>query len=117
MPILVELYEKIEEDIPNKYREYKKECDNKKGQYGKVRGISNDGETTYTHTPISYDTPNGYIMPIFGAFRALLYQKEDGSIDWRYDPLKIWNLVGRALVQNTCGSQIIELLMVSIRIC
>lgn len=101
LPILVELYEKIEEDIPNKYREYKKECDNKKGQYGKVRGISNDGETTYTHTPISYDTPNGYIMPIFGAFRALLYQKEDGSIDWRYDPLKIWNLVGIALVQNT----------------
>lgn len=101
LPDLVKLYEKIETEISAKYLKYKKLSEGKRGQFGKVRGVKNGGETRYNHTAIEFDTSSGYIMPIFGAFRALLKQKDDGSVEWYFDPLDVWEKTGVSLVQNT----------------
>jgi hypothetical protein len=101
LPKLVELYEKIQEELPLKYSEFKKE-DGKKPRFGGVRGIEGAGtfEALFTRKPISYEISIGFLLPIFGAFRALLKPKGDELI-WEFDPMKVWDKVGTRLVQNT----------------
>ncbi|QQZ09632.1 AIPR family protein [Heyndrickxia vini] len=101
LPKLVELYEKIQEELPLKYSEFKKE-DGKKPRFGGVRGIEGAGayEALFTQKPISYEISIGFLLPIFGAFRALLKSKGDELI-WEFDPMKVWDKVGTRLVQNT----------------
>lgn len=41
------------------------------------------------------------MLPIFGAFIALIKQEVSDSIDWEFDPLEVWKKAGRRLVQNT----------------
>ena len=103
LPTLVKLYEKIEVEIKDKYVAYKKDAGFKNPKFGNVRGVkpTDTGTTEYTGSPIEYNVSTGYIMPIFGAFRALLKRKEDGSVEWEFDPIKMWDKYGEALVQNT----------------
>lgn len=42
----------------------------------------------------------GFLLPIFGAFRALLEEK-NGIINWGFDPIEVWEKAGVRLVQNT----------------
>jgi hypothetical protein len=101
LPKLVELYEKIQEELPLKYQEFKKE-DGKKGKFGGVRGIEGAGSfvTLFTQKQISYEISVGFLLPIFGAFRALLKTK-DNELSWEFDPITVWDKVGTRLVQNT----------------
>lgn len=41
------------------------------------------------------------MLPIFGAFRALLKLDTNGNIYWQFDPLLVWEKAGVRLVQNT----------------
>lgn len=102
LPKLVELYEKIEEELPLKYQEFKKEDGVKIARFGSVRGVEGAGSytTLYTQKPISYEISVGFLLPIFGAFRALL-KVQDNELIWEFDPLKVWDKVGTRLVQNT----------------
>jgi len=104
LPDLVSLYELIESDIPQKYKDYKT-ATGSKARFGHVRGIEGAGSyhSPYTSNVISYSIASGYIMPIFGAFRALLEFKDDShtEIGWRFDPKDVWEKVGSQLVQNT----------------
>lgn len=101
LPMLVELYEKIQEELPLKYQEFKKE-EGKIARFGSVRGVEGAGAFTslFTQNAISYEISVGFLLPIFGAFRALLKTK-DNELIWEFDPLKVWEKVGTRLVQNT----------------
>lgn len=98
IPTFVKLYETIEIELPDKYREYK----DGKAKLGAVRGIEHkQGQTEYTQSDKEYNISSGFIMPIYGAFRALLKNTSDGKLDWYFDPIEVWNSIGTALVQNT----------------
>lgn len=101
LPKLVELYEKIQADLPIKYQSFKKE-DGKNGRFGSLRGVESAGSylTLFNQKPISHEISIGFLLPIFGAFRALLEKKGD-KISWAFDPIEIWEKVGIRLVQNT----------------
>lgn len=101
IPKLVELYEKIQIELPDKYQEFKKE-DGKNGRFGSLRGVESNGtfSTLYTQKMLSYEISIGFILPIFGAFRALLKEK-NGILEWSFDPIEIWEKAGLRLVQNT----------------
>lgn len=109
LPTLVALYEKIQEDMPRKFRDYKLAVGLQKGNFGNLRGVekrNGKAKTLFTQTAIDYDVSAGYIMPIFGAFRALLSKKKDGhGVEWELDPLEMWDTVGMALVQNTFDTE------------
>jgi len=103
IPKLVELYELIQEEMPEKYREFKKE-DGKGSRLGGVRGIEGASSfmTLFTEKEIAYDISSGFVLPIFGAFRALLKKDtENNGLFWEFDPIEVWAKVGVRLVQNT----------------
>lgn len=101
LPTLVALYEKIETELPVKYQAFKNE-NGQNARFGGIRGVekSDKAVTDFTATPMDYSISVGFIMPIFGAFRALLENK-DGQVGWQFDPLEVWDKVGVRLVQNT----------------
>ena len=103
LPSLVELYEIIEKELPEKYRKFKLESGSKGGKFGLVRGIeSGNFNTEFTNKPISHQISMGFLLPIFGAFRALLeINSANNNIEWRFDPVIVWTKVGVRLVQNT----------------
>ena len=45
-------------------------------------------------------TPNGFIYPILGAFRALVEEK-DGVYRWKKNPFDVLEKVGGELVEST----------------
>lgn len=101
IPKLVELYELILMEMPEKYREFKKE-DGKGSKFGAVRGVEGAGnfQTLFTESEIPYEIPTGFLLPIFGAFRALLKERNN-ELYWEFDPIEVWEKVGVRLVQNT----------------
>lgn len=106
IPLIVELYEKIESDLPNIYAEYKKE-EGKIGRFGAVRGVNGNKlghKTLFNEAPLSHDISQGFLLPIFGAFRALL-KVDNGTAKWRFNPLQVWNEIGIRLVQNTFDTE------------
>lgn len=102
IPKLVKLYELIQTDMPEKYKQFKQDDGNKISRFGAVRGIEGAGQyrTLFTESEITYEISTGFILPIFGAFRALLKRK-DNKLEWEFDPIQVWEDVGTRLVQNT----------------
>lgn len=105
LPKLIDLYEEVETTLPEMYRKYKKE-EGKKSKFGGLRGVEvqKDGEgfTEFNMKEKNYSISNGFLFPIYGAFRALLEENpETGEITWKVDPYKVWNTVGVELVQTT----------------
>lgn len=102
LPDLVRLYELVQTELPLKYKEFKKE-DGKAGQFGRVRGVEGSGKfhTDFTESNMQYQISNGFILPIFGAFRALLKKNSEGNIIWSANPFDVWKKAGIRLVQNT----------------
>ena len=105
LPLLVELYDVIERELPEKYKEYKKAQGVANPRVGSVRGIESldtPTKTEFLATPTKYSVSSGYIYPIFGAFRSLLrFDEATGTVSWLFDPITIWNEVGTSIVQNT----------------
>ena len=103
LPLLVELYDTIERELPEKYKDYKKGMGVSPPRFGSVRGIETlESETTteFLSIPTKYSVSSGYIYPIFGAFRSLLRFEQD-TLSWIFEPLELWNEVGVSIVQNT----------------
>lgn len=105
LPSLVKLYDCIEQELGNKYNEYKKALGFTQPHFGNVKGIEymeQGGKTGFLEAKTMYMISSGYIYPIFGAFRPLLeYSDETETVSWMFDPLEIWNEVGASLAQNT----------------
>lgn len=105
LPLLVELYDVIERELPEKYKDYKKAQGVTNPRFGSVRGIESLdtlAKTEFLATPTKYSVSSGYIYPIFGAFRSLLkFDETTGAVSWLFNPIDIWNEVGTSIVQNT----------------
>ena len=105
IPLLVKLYDVIERELPEKYKNYKKAQGVANPRFGSVRGIESldiPAKTEFLSAPTKYSVSSGYIYPIFGAFRSLLkFDEKTGNISWLFDPIEIWNEVGTSIVQNT----------------
>lgn len=101
IPDLVSLYETIQIDLPIKYQEFKN-AEGKNASFGRIRGIEGSGKysTDFSQKDCTHNISTGFLMPIFGAFRALL-SEENGIIKWTFDPIEIWKRGGTRLVQNT----------------
>lgn len=101
VPTLVNLYETIELEMDQKYKEYK--AQNGSGaKFGSLRGIERTSKdrTEFLQKEKKYNISSGFIMPIYGAFRALLCVEDSGNIAWEFDPLEIWEKIGDSLVQT-----------------
>ena len=101
LPDFVKLYERIQEDMPRRLEQYRKEHRKKAVALPDTGKRGGNAKTLFTRQPIDYDVPAGYIMPIFGAFRALLERKSATGIVWVSDPLEMWDHIGADLVRNT----------------
>lgn len=105
IPTLVELYDTIERDLPEKYRIYKKALGVTTPHFGSVKGVEsldNPRKTEFLANDTKYFVSSGYIYPIFGAFRSLLrFDSGSGTISWLFAPIDIWNEVGVSIVQST----------------
>lgn len=101
VPSLVELYETIELQMAEKYKEYKK-MNGSGAKFGGIRGVEHTDKykTEFLQQKKEYNISSGFIMPIFGAFRALLHTNENGEIDWIFTPTDLWESVGVTLVQT-----------------
>lgn len=101
IPDIFKLYDHLEKNM-RKY--YSNGVSNKK--YGAITGLvsKKDGKisfkTKFYQEDIDYLTPNGFIYPILGAFRALL-KEEDNKYFWKKDPIKVMDNIGAELVSNT----------------
>lgn len=102
LPDLVNLYELIEKELPNKYQAFKNE-DGKNSKFGGVRGIEGNGEftTDFNKETINYQISVGFLLPIFGSFRALLKRNNKGTLNWEFSPIDVWEKAGVRLTQNT----------------
>ncbi|EEZ90109.1 hypothetical protein HMPREF0578_0013 [Mobiluncus mulieris 28-1] len=99
LPELVNLYESIQEKLPEFYDEYH----GGKSRLGGVRGVEGKGsyKTDYNLVNIPYQISTGYLMPLFGAFRALLrFNANTGELEWKFDPIKFWKENGVLLVKT-----------------
>lgn len=106
IPLIVELYEKIEQDLPEIYTNYKKE-EGKVGRFGAVRGVngSKSGhKTLFNEEVLTHDISQGFLLPILGSFRALI-ELEDGKLKWSFNPLEVWDDIAIRLVQNTFDTE------------
>ncbi|WP_247738518.1 AIPR family protein [Lactiplantibacillus pentosus] len=104
LPKLVDLYEIIQKEIGTKYQQFKRDEEGKKAKFGLVRGVEKreNSTTAYKQDVMDYDVSNGFLMPIFGAFRALLkFNDSKTAVVWQFDPITVWNKSGVRLVQNT----------------
>lgn len=105
LPLLIKLYDIIECELPEKYKEYKKAQGVAIPRFGSVRGIEsldNPSKSEFLATSTKYAVSSGYIYPIFGAFRSLIrFDDKADEVSWIFDPISIWNEVGTSIVQNT----------------
>lgn len=104
LPKLVNLYDKIEVELADKYTDYKNNEGVKNPKFGLVRGVerlNKPGKSYFLSNQIDYSISSGYLYPIFGAFRALIkYDKDEKRIKWLFDPLEMWEEIGYLLAQN-----------------
>lgn len=102
MPDIFKLYDYLEK---NMRLYYSNGTANKK--YGLVTGVTTRKvgkiafKTKFYQDDMDYLTPNGFLYPILGAFRALLKIGEDGLYTWKKSPFEIIDKVGPELVSNT----------------
>ena len=104
LPTLVNLYDTIELEFRDKYIEY-----NTNGKFGALRGVETlqdkkePFKTLFLENETEYRVSTGYILPVFGAFRALI-KEDDDKLSWKIDPFTMWETVGSSLVKNTLES-------------
>lgn len=102
IPDIFRLYDHLEK---NMRKFYSNGVSNRK--YGLVTGITTrkDGKdafkTKFYRENIDYLTPNGFIYPILGAFRALVKENERGYYEWKKNPIEVMDKIGPELVSNT----------------
>lgn len=99
LPQLIELYEEIQTDIYKIYQQYKENQQYSLSSSYK-ENVDIDCKTLFTEKKLDCYFPAGYLLPIFGSFRALLKER-DGQLYWDFNPIEIWKRVALQLVQNT----------------
>ena len=76
-------------------------------KYGAISGVVKKKEgkknflTKFYKNKSDYMTPHGFIIPILGAFRALIAVDQDGYYYWKKNPFDTLNKVGADLMEST----------------
>ena len=102
MPTITKLYDELEKNMPIYY---KGDASGVK-KYGAVTGVSMAKpkkpkyKSKFYEHDMDYSTPNGFIYPILGAFRALV-RENNGKYEWITDPISVLNELGSDLVSST----------------
>lgn len=97
---IFKLYDTIEVGMNRFYRQK-----NPNGRYGATKGVlipkaGQQLQSKFLMNEMDAASPNGFIYPILGAFRALLEEK-DGLYRWKKNPFAILEKVGADLVEST----------------
>lgn len=100
MPDIFHLYDAIEVGMNNFYRQK-----NPGGRYGLTKGVqvpkpSQEFHSKFLHNTLDAASPNGFIYPILGAFRALV-EEQDGQYRWKKNPFTVLEKIGADLVEST----------------
>ena len=98
---IFKLYDMLERKMGEYYK-----AKNLGGKYGATKGVTtaSDGrifKSKFYQNEMQHLSPNGFIFPILGAFRALLNENEDGTYGWTKDPFGMLDKVGPELVATT----------------
>ena len=100
---ILELHDLIEENMERFYKDKVAS-----GRYGSVKGVGIKNEknkdlfrSKFFQRELDYITPNGFVYPILGAFRALLKVGADGYYEWKKDPKELLMRTGAELVFTT----------------
>ena len=102
MPDIAKLYDKLEQCMPSYYRGDSAGVK----KYGSITGVAmvKSGKpkfkSKFYENEMDYSTPNGFIFPILGSFRALVVEK-DGFYEWIKNPFEVMDELGNDLVANT----------------
>lgn len=98
LPKLVKLYDHIERDFSEKYKQTKPNG----SKFGAVRGVEvKKDKTLFLENDMNYKIATGYILPVFSAFRVLIDPKD---LSWKVDPFELWEIIGAGLIKNTLES-------------
>ena len=100
MPDIFRLYDAIEVGMNRFYRQK-----NPGGRYGATKGVQvpkagQEIRSKFLSNEMEAASPNGFIYPILGAFRALVEEK-DGKYCWKTNPFAVLEKVGAELVEST----------------
>ena len=100
MPDIFRLYDAIEVGMNRFYRQK-----NPGGRYGATKGVQvpkagQEIHSKFLSNDMEAASPNGFIYPILGAFRALVEEKE-GKYEWKKNPFAVLEKVGAELVEST----------------
>lgn len=99
---IIKLYDMLESNMAKYYRGE----DNGIKKYGAITGVVTRKpskpkfKSKFYQTEMEYISPNGFIYPVLGAFRALVYE-EDGEYKWKKKPIEVLEKIGSLLVGNT----------------
>lgn len=102
IPTIAKLYDELEVNMP---QYYKGDASGVK-KYGSVTGVTMvkpkkpKYKSKFYENDMDYSTPNGFIYPIIGAFRALV-KEIDGKYEWITDPIEVLHELGGSLVAST----------------
>lgn len=94
------LYDAIEVNMNKFYRQK-----NPNGRFGATKGVQVPKvgqifQSKFLGNELDVISPNGFIYPILGAFRALVGEK-DGKYYWKKNPFAVLEKVGPELVEST----------------
>ena len=100
MADIFKLYDAIEVGMNKFYRQK-----NPNGWYGSTKGVivpkvGQQLQSKFLMNEIDASSPNGFIYPILGAFRALIEEK-DGVYCWKKNPFAVLEKVGADMVEST----------------
>lgn len=102
MPMIAKLYDELE----SRMAEFYKGDSSGVKKYGAVTGVSMvksnkpKYRSKFYELKMDYSSPNGFLYPILGAFRALVTEI-NGQYQWISNPIDVLNEVGSGLVSST----------------
>jgi len=104
--IMVDIF-KLYDQLELKAQQYYQQSHGTGSKYGAVTGvvIRKTGKpafkTKFYKNNTDYLTPNGFMIPMLGAFRALVTIGDDGYYCWKKNPFTIMDKLGADLVDST----------------
>ncbi|MCM2339408.1 MAG: AIPR family protein [Burkholderiales bacterium] len=105
LPKILELVDKIKQDIPKSYNA-------QGGRWGGLQGVITEKESKRkTELPFiggesEYQTPSGFIYPILASFRSVV-RIERNKVSWKIDPVELFEKV-KPMLAEAIGEQAIE---------
>lgn len=84
---LLRIYDQVCLDLPSAY--------NKVGIYGRITAVKkmnskSGGKTKFLSKKLDTKSPEGFLIPLVYAAKALINVKPDGTLEWKTDPIKFF---------------------------